>query len=359
MTNEFVPATITERRHTRRRKLLFAGATTALLLPSLLAPPAAAADSQRHGTSVEVLASGLQGASGSTIGPDGALYVTEGAIGQVTRIDPRNGARSTFASGLPASVIGIQGAVDVAFLGHTAYVLVSVVGPDVGGDQIDGIYRVDGPDSFTVIADLGAYSAANPPDTQFDLSHGVQFALQPVNRGFLVTDGHHNRVLHVTRSGEISELIAFGNIVPTGLAVKGNTVYMAEAGPVPHAPADGKVVSFGLKRTQTVRDVASGFSLLVDVEFGRCNVLYALSQGDSPGEVPAGSPALPNSGELLRTNEDGTFSVVVDGLNLPTSLEFVRDAAFVVTLSGDVLKISGVSKASSNESGGGGDCRVR
>ena len=38
------------------------------------------------------------------------------------------------------------------------------------------------------------------------------------------SDGHHNRV---TRSGEVSELIQFGNIVPTGLETSGNTIYMA------------------------------------------------------------------------------------------------------------------------------------
>ena len=86
-------------------------------------------------------------------------------------------------------------------------------------------------------------------------------------------------MLRVTLDGEITELIAFGNIVPTGLAVSGNTVYMAEAGPVPHLPEDGKVVSFGPK-SPTATEVASGASLLVDVEFGRGRTLYALSQGD-------------------------------------------------------------------------------
>jgi hypothetical protein len=57
--------------------------------------------------------------------------------------------------------------------------------------------------------------------------------------GFLVTDGHLNRVLRVTLDGEVTVLIAFDDIVPTGLAVSGNTIYMAEAGPVPHQPQDG------------------------------------------------------------------------------------------------------------------------
>ena len=168
---------------------------------------------------------------------------------------------------------------DVAFIGKTAYVLVTLVGPDVGGSDVVGIYRVDGPDSFTVVADIGAFALSNPPSTPFDVPTGVQYALETYRGGFLVTDGHHNRVLRVTLDGEVTELIAFDNIVPTGLAVSGNTVYMAEAGPVPHLPEDGKVVSFGPK-SPTATEVASGASLLVDVEFGRGRTLYALSQGD-------------------------------------------------------------------------------
>jgi hypothetical protein len=34
--------------------------------------------------------------------------------------------------------------------------------------------------------------------------------------------------------------------------------------------------------------------------------------------------------------------VVVDHLDLPTSLHFIRDAAFVVTLNGEVWRIDGV-----------------
>jgi hypothetical protein len=86
---------------------------------------------------------------------------------------------------------------------------------------------------------------------------GVQYALETYRGGFLVTDGHHNRVLRVTLDGEVTELIAFDNIVPTGLAVAGHTVYMAEAGPVPHLPQDGKVVAFRPK-SPTATEVASG-----------------------------------------------------------------------------------------------------
>jgi hypothetical protein len=330
------------------RTALFGAALAALLLPALAVPGVAHSATPLPAPVLDEFAAGLDGASGSTIGPDGALYVTEGEKGDVTRIDLQTGRPSTFATGLPPAVVDFGGAVDVAFLGETAYVLVTLVGADVGGSDVVGIYRVDDADSVTVVADIGAWAADNPPDTDFDVPSGVQFALQPVRGGLLVTDGHHNRVLRVTPDGTISEVAQFGNIVPTGLDVSGRKVYLAEAGPVPHPPEDGRVVRIPLKGATSTGDgpkpkvVASGFSLLVDVEFNSCGSLFALSQGDSPGQVAEGSPALPDSGELLRVDKDGTFSVVVDGLDLPTSVELVRNTAYVVTLGGDVLKITNV-----------------
>jgi hypothetical protein len=296
------------------------------------------------GPNAELLVAGLEGGSGSTIGPGGALYVTESDAGRISRVDPQTGEITTFASGLPKRLSPFTwgGPVDVAFIGKTAYALVTIVGPEVGGgSDVVGIYRVDGPDSFTVVADIGAFSLDNPPNTPFFVPTGVQYALQTYRGGFLVTDGHHNRVLRVTLDGEITEVITFANIVPTGLAVSGNTVYMAEAGPVPHLPENGKVMAFGPK-SPTATEVASGAPLLVDVEFGRGRRLYALSQGDYSGN-PEGSPALPNTGALVEVNEDGTFTVIMDGLDRPTALEFIGNTAYVVTLTGEIWKIEGVS----------------
>jgi hypothetical protein len=91
-----------------------------------------------------------------------------------------------------------------------------------------------------------------------------------------------------------------------------------------------------------VREVASGSRLLVDVEFGRGGRLYALSQGDFLPGNPEGSPALPNTGALVKVNRDGTFTVVAEGLNQPTSLEFIGKTAYVVTLGGEIWRIRGV-----------------
>ena len=76
-----------------------------LLLLALLASvvPSAASAAPRHGDpTAHLLVAGLEGGSGSTIGPDGALYVTENAAGRITRVDPRTGATTTYASGLPS-----------------------------------------------------------------------------------------------------------------------------------------------------------------------------------------------------------------------------------------------------------------
>jgi hypothetical protein len=290
----------------------------------------------------ELLAMGLQGASGSTVGPDGALYVTEGALGRVSRVDPETGAITTFASGLPPAIAPIGGAIDVAFIGRTAYVLVTLIGNDVGGNPLDvvGIYRVNGPRQSKVVADLGTFSRLNPPERDFpiDVPSGLQYALEVYRGAFLVTDGHLNRVLRATVHGEVSEVIAFDNIVPTGLEVSGPLVFMAQAGPVPHLPEDGKVVVF-LPQWPFALEVASGGRLLVDVEFGRNRTLYALSQGEFPVGGDPAAPALPNTGALLKANWDGTLTVVTPGLNQPTSLEFIRDTAYVVTLGGEIWKI--------------------
>ena len=200
-------------------------------------PVAAAKDPPGEPTAT-LLVTGLEELQGSAIGPGGALFVTAPLTGSIWRVDPKTGAVTLFASGLPARIPDLffigSGVVDVAFIGGTAYALVTGVGPDLEGDDVVGIYRVDGPDSFTIVADIGEWSIENPPATAFFVPTGFQYAIESFRGGFLVTDGHHNRVLRVTLDGEITEVIAFDDVVPTGLAVSGNSIYISQAGPIPH-----------------------------------------------------------------------------------------------------------------------------
>ena len=75
------------------------------------------------------------------------------------------------------------------------------------------------------------------------------------------------------------------------------------------------------------------------MEFGGGR-LYALSHGTvDPSTDPV---AVPNTGALVKVNGDGTFTVITDGLDRPTSLEFIGNTAYVVTLTGEIWKIDGV-----------------
>jgi len=294
----------------------------------------------------QLLVTGLEELQGSAVGPGGALFVTAPLAGSIWRVDPNTGAVTLFATGLPPRVPILEfigsGVVDVAFIGATAYALVTGVGADLGGNDIVGIYRVDGPNSSTVVADIGAWSIAHPPSSPFFAPSGYQYAIEPFRGGFLVTDGHHNRVLRVTLDGEITEVIAFPDVVPTGLAVRGNSIYLTQAGPIPHLPQNGKVVVLEPTSTSATQ-IAAGARLAVDVEFGRGGTLFVLSQGFWAGPFE-GTPAEPNTGALMRVNGDGSLTTVVGGLDRPTSVEIIKNTAYVVTLGGEVWKVDNIAE---------------
>jgi hypothetical protein len=337
------------------------------LIVALLAPGVPAAASGGSGTPrVTELASFVDGpcaddicGSGSTVGPDGALYVTDSTDGRIQRIDPWRGTVTTYADGLPLQIAGVVGGgvADIAFRGRTAYVLVTGVSEfwteligSPNAPAAEGIYRLDrvgsGTTRATLIADIYTWSEGNPPaNSNFFVPGGYTYAMEPYGRGFLVTDAHHNRVLRVRLNGEISVFKDFAeNLVPTGLERVGPFVLVGQAGPVPHTPETGRAVALW-RAGGPVLPLASGAPLLVDVEVGPRHRLYGLAQGDWPYEGQEGKegfPAAPNTGSLMLANRHGQFRSVVSGLDRPTTFEFIGETAFVVTITGKVLRISGL-----------------
>ena len=326
-------------------------------LAATVAAPAVSAHDRRDPVVTQLAEFGSDDwVTGSTIGPDGALYVTDGVAGAVLRIDRRSGQVSPYAGGLPAKAFidDIGGPFDVAFAGRTAYVLVTFVSgtflgehPEPFGDPEahNGLYRIERDGSNTLVADLGQWSVENPPEPAFFVDTGVQYALEPYHGGFLVTDGHHNRVLWVSRQGSIHEVATFGNVAPTGLETALGRVFVSQLGPIPHVPENGKVVALSPGREP--REVASGASMLIDVEWGSHDKLYGLSQGRWDG-VGEGSRAVPNTGRLVVVGRHGDLTPVVDGrgqelvLDRPTSMEFVGDTAYVVSVTGVVYRVDGL-----------------
>lgn len=320
-------------------------AATVVAALALSVPPSAQAQSPPATT----IASGVDGASGSTIGPDGALYVTESQTGQILRIDPVSGERSVFATGLPVAIAPIGGPMDIEFDGDTAYVLVSLVGEFFGSTDPSGIYRMDGPDQWTVIADLGQWAIDNPPTDglEFEITTGVHYAMASFRDGFVVSEAHHNKLVHVTTAGEITLLEEYGNTVPSGLAIDGDRVLVAMSGPTPHLPEDGQIIAHDAAAGSSTR-VAAGGPLLVDVEVGDDGAVYGLAQGFfTPGQ-DAGAPADPGTGELMVVDGD-TLETVASGLDRPTSVEIVGEDAFIVQMTGDVVRLDGIRSSSTGD----------
>ena len=87
--------------------------------------------------------------------------------------------------------------------------------------------------------------------------------------------------------------------------------------------------------------------MLIDVERGSNGVLYGLSQGQWDG-IGEGSRAFPDTGRLVVVGRDGELTPVRDRLGAelvldrPTSLEFVGSTGYVVSVTGDVYRITGL-----------------
>ena len=199
---------------------------------------------------------------------------------------------------------------DIAFIGSTAYVLVTLVGPDVGGSDVVGIYRVDGPNSFTVIADIGAFALANPPRPTSSFRQESSTRWKPIVAGSWSPMDTTTACCTSHSMAQVSELIAFGNIVPTGLAISGNTIYMAEAGPVPHLPQNGKVVAFGPNSSSATRGRLGRSASRGRGVRSRSHAVRALA-GLLRAGPREGSPAEPDTGSLVGVNSDGTFTDAV------------------------------------------------
>ena len=233
----------------------------------------------------------------------------------------------------------------------TAYVLVSLVSGAVSGEPFgdpeakNGLYRIEPGGTPTLVADLGQWSIDNPPQPAFVVDTGVFFTMEPYEGGFLVTDAHHNRVLWVDQDGAIKEVATFDNEVPVGLETTAGQFFVALLGPIPHLPEDGKIVS--VRTGGEPSATASGATMLIDVEQGPRDTLYALSQGQWDG-VGEGSRAEPDTGRLFVVGLDGELTPVLDGggqalvLDRPTSVEFVGNTAYVVSVTGAVYRVDGL-----------------
>jgi sugar lactone lactonase YvrE len=334
------------------------------------------ASAQQPGPSAgEVLVSGLDQPKGMAIGSDGMLYVAEsgnggdteledgsnvGLTGRISRIDPETGARETVADNLPSNALpdgDAVGPADVAFIGSTLYYLQTHGGEFYESpDMPTGIYRVDTDDgSVDLVADIYEFNVDNPVQA---ITDGVQqdvevggnpYSMDVRNGVFYVVDGNHNRMMRITTTGDIEEVTEFPNHpVSTGMDFAADgTARVAYLGQGPFFPQDGKVVSVNIN-TGAITELASGASMLTDVEFGPAGQLYALQFNDTSNATSEEDAFGPFKGNILRVNPDGTLTKLVTGLTFTTFLEFDGDTAYISNFAivpgmGEIVKIENFS----------------
>ena len=292
--------------------------------------------------------------TGSTIGPDGALYVTDGSAGSVLRVDRRTGRITDLRRrdcrrrrSPPTSVDRWTSRSSAArrtcsSRWSAARSSVLEVGRSATPTRRTASIASERGGAFTLVADIGQWSVDHPPVPAIFIDTGVHYAMESYRGGFLVTDGHHNRVLWVSGRGSIREVATFGNVVPTGLEVTKGRVFITQLGPIPHEPEDGKVLAL---RRSGATEIASGASMLIDVERGPNGRLYALSQGqwNWSGRGLAGEREHRSVADRPTRREPGpgrrqTRRELV--LDRPTSMEIVGDTAYVVSVDGVIYKIT-------------------
>ena len=224
-----------------------AGLAIACLDPAHAHSAGAAGDRKKKPSrpAVTMYATGLTNPRGLTFGPDGSLYVAEagtggtqeargdaacpknfnvyspykgGYTGRVVRVRP-DGTQQTVADNLPSTVdsTGVTfGPTDVAFVGPTLYVLIEMGGcPHGMPDDLPGILRVNRDGTTTLVANLGAWLAENPPffikDTNpltTDLEPGGVFhSMIAVGKYLYVVETNRGTLVRVEpRTGEIMRL---------------------------------------------------------------------------------------------------------------------------------------------------------
>jgi hypothetical protein len=340
---------------------------------------ALARDHAQHAQAdVSVFATGFNNPRGLTFGPDGNLYVAEGGlggsnstVGQCTQAagaaapytgstkDPVLGGRlsevvpagkvTTVVDALPSSqtspALGsvVSGVSSVAFIGDKLYALLAGAGCSHGVPDVpNGVIRVQSDGTWSLIADLSAFQAANPvatPDTADFEPDGTWYSMISMDGALYPMDSNHGELAKVTPDGSISRVIdisaAVGHVVPTALAVPDSessdgdgsdgesTISIANLGLFDSTDQTADESVYQLENGD-LQVQASGLEKVLGLAF-RDGDLYALETSTAAGSPTSGT------GALVRLRNDGPPETIASDLVFPTGLTVGPDGAFYVS----------------------------
>ncbi|MEK6208472.1 MAG: ScyD/ScyE family protein [Chloroflexota bacterium] len=350
-----------------RRTIPVGLALAFVVLAGALTAPAAA-------SSVTVVASGLDNPRGVAIGPNGAIYVAEagrggagpcfggpeggqvclGQSGAITRLWRDEQMR--IVVGLPSVAApdgsSAIGPVDVGLLGTGQLYATIGLGADPAirsapgvpafARQFGNLVRVNGArGTWTSVADVSAFEAANNPDSADPGSHvdSNPYGLLVTPNGRIVADAGGNDLLRVSATGEVSLLSVFparfvsspfGTIpmqaVPTSVVVgPGGDYYVGQLTGFPF-PVGGANIYRVPREGGSPTVFASGFTNIIDIAFGGDGSLYVLEIAHNG--LLSGDP----TGALIRVRPNGTRETLpIAGLVMPGGFAIAADGSFYIT----------------------------
>jgi hypothetical protein len=222
----------------------------------------------------------------------------------------------------------------VAFIGHQLYGLLAGAGCSHGVPTVpNGVFRVDG-NSWTLIADLSAFQAANPvanPDDADFEPDGTWYSMASYKHALYPMDSNHGELDKVTPAGAISRVIdisaKLGHVVPTAI-VRHGTWHIANLGLF--GAADGTTANehvWKLTPSGHFHVQGSGLEQVLGLAY-RGGKLYALEMSTTPG-----GPT-PGTGAIVRVRAGHVVQTVVSGLIFPTGMTIGPDGAFYVSEQG-------------------------
>ena len=306
---------------------------------------------------ITTYATGFNNPRGLKFGPDGMLYVAEGGTGggnstvgqceqvpapvgpytgaatggRISKVDS-NGVRTTVTDQFPSSQTSenlVSGVADVAFIGDTLYAITAGSGCSHGVPNTDnGIFRVGGDGSITLVADLSAFQKAHPvahPEADDFEPDGTWYSMVAVRGSLYAVEPNHGELDRITTGGAISRVADIsatqGHIVPTSVAYHG-VFYVGNLNTFPITPGASKILQ--ITPGGSVSTVATGLTMITGVAFDSRGRMYVLEN-----TVTAGFPT-PGEGEIVRIT-GGKKEVIVSGLALPTAMTFGPDGALYVS----------------------------